>query len=756
MSMIRRPCRPSSFQPRLTQRLTPRRLRPLPLSLPLLFPLALATTTSLAQTEPATTDRSATDRSTADRTMTELDPVEVRGQRSASTTPPSRSGTTADDATLGPLGKRPLLDLPYSISVVPATLIENQQATSLTEVMKYLPSTQMEARGGMDVGRPQSRGMRSDVVANNHLDGLNVVGTTAWPMEMMERVEVVNGLTGALYGPASPAGSFNFVQKRPTREDLRQLTLGYRSRGAWGLHADLGGQIGEAGRVGYRLNLLSEDGESFVKDSDLDRKLAALALDFRLAPSTVLELNASSYRFDKFGLPGSFAYGVDQRLPDAPDASRPGYGQPFTGMALKTHTGSVRLRHDFSADWSLSASFGRQIADRYLATATNSLQGNAGNYTTRTNSGVAGRFVVTSNQASLTGKARTGSIEHDLVFSTIGYDWEIHSAVNSTGYLLGNASFDQPQVYPPQAFVDSGPRYFAGRTRVQAFTVGDTLKFDPRWSLMLVASHATIKSNSFNAAGVRTADYDDSGLSGTAALTYRWQPALSTYLAYADSLQEGAVAGTTTANANEILAPHRSRQVEVGAKYALGSLRAGAALFQIRRPFAFTGTDNIFREQGEQRNRGLELTVNGELGQRWALFGGLTVLDARLRNTGDETTTGQRMVGVPRLQAALLAEYSVLEVPGLTVTGSLRHTGKREINTRNTAQVDGFTVIDLGARYSHRLLGRPTTWRLAINNVTDERYWAALFPGNIDGGVAAGSAFIGEPRELRLSATFAF
>ena len=50
----------------------------------------------------------------------------------------------------------------------------------------------MEARGGMDVGRrPQSRGMRGDVVTNNHLDGLNVVGTTAYPMEMMERVEVL-------------------------------------------------------------------------------------------------------------------------------------------------------------------------------------------------------------------------------------------------------------------------------------------------------------------------------------------------------------------------------------------------------------------------------------------------------------------------------------------------------------------------------------------------------------------------------------
>ena len=55
-----------------------------------------------------------------------------------------------------------------------------------------------------------------------------------------------------------------------------------------------------------------------------------------------------------------------------------------------------------------------------------------------------------------------------------------------------------------------------------------------------------------------------------------------------------------------------------------------AAEAAIERPFAFTGPDNVFREQGLQRNRGLELSFNGEIGQRWALYGGLTWLNARL------------------------------------------------------------------------------------------------------------------------------
>lgn len=685
-------------------------------------------------------------------TPEQLEPVVVTAPRDAE----RPSGFDANDATLGPLGSRKLIDTPYSISVVNAEMVGNQQASSLTDVMKYLPSTQMEARGGMDVGRPQSRGMRSDVVANNHLDGLNVVGTTAYPMEMLERVEVVNGLTGALYGPASPAGNFNFVQKRPTRDDLRRLTLGYKSRGALSAHGDLGGRLGQQGVAGYRLNLLYEDGESYVRDSDLKRKLAALALDFHLTPATVLEVSASHYRFDKFGLPGSFAYGVAQRLPTAPDASRPGYGQPFTGMELETNTLSTQLRHAISPNWKLNVGIGRQIADRYLATATNTLQGNAGDYSTRTSSGVAGRFVVESNLASLNGTVTAGGIEHDLVLSTTGYKWEIYSAVNSVAYPLGEASFDNPQIYPDPGFLHDGPRYYAGRTRTQSFTVGDTMSFNPQWSLMLLGSHAILKSDSYDRTGARSSEYAKNGFSGTAALSFKPRPDISTYIAYADTLQEGSVAPDTASNANAVLSPFRSKQYELGAKYAFGALNAGVAVFQIDRPFAFTGADNEFRVQGQQRNRGLELSFNGELGSRWALYGGFTLLNAKLGDTANPSTSGKRMVGVPKLQASLLGEYRVLELPGLTLTGNLRHTGKRAINTANTAFVDGYEIIDLGLRYSHRLIGKATTWRLAVNNVTDKRYWAALFPGNIDGGVAAGSAFLGDPREVRMSMSMDF
>jgi len=510
--------------------------------------------------------------------------------------------------------------------------------------------------------------------------------------------------------------------------------------------------------VGYRINLLHEEGDGFVSGSHTRRKLAASAFDIRLAAATVLELNASRYEFDKYGFPGGFAYAVDQRLPKAPDASRPGYGQPFAGMELETTTYSARLKHVFSADWSFSASMGRQVADRYFANPTNRLVGNNGDYVTSISAGaVAGRFDIASNQASVNGHVNTGSVQHDLVLSTIGYDWKIYSdATGSTTYPLGSASFDHPRIYPRQVFSRGGGRYQSGNTRVQSYTFGDTISFNPQWSLMLLANHANFISNNYNRTGARTGRYDDNGLSGTAALTYKPLPALATYVAWADSLQPGSIAGNTSANAGEVLSPYRSKQLELGAKYKLSGMNIGLALFRLERPFAFTGPDNVFRVQGEQVNKGVELIFSGDINERWSAYGGITFLDAKLGNTPNPATSGKRMVGVPKLQASLLAEYRILEVPGLTLSASARHTGKREINTENTATVAGFNIIDIGVRYHHQVRDTPVTWRLTVNNLTDKAHWAAMFPGNIDGAIAAGSAFIGDPREVRASMTISF
>lgn len=654
---------------------------------------------------------------------------------------------------MGPLGERSVLDTPYASSSIGAELIENTLATGLTDVLKYLPSAQMEARGGLEVGRPQTRGMQSSVVANNHLDGFNIAGTTAYPMELFERVEVIASLTGALYGPANPAGNFNYVTKRATTDALRRLTFGYGSRGLAKVHADLGGRFGENGVVGYRANLLHEEGEGYVAGSELRRDLVGLAFDVQLGPDTVVELNAHHYAYKKTGYPGGFSYSSTRQLPDAPDPTEKGFGLRGGGLDLETQTGSVRVKHRLNDDWHLVAGVSRQIVDRGFTYPTHALTSDNGDYTSTASSSVAGRFTINSNQLHLNGRIMQGGIRHDVVLGTTGFEWGIHSARQSKRYTLGSGSVHAPQEYDKVAWFRDGGRYHAGTDKQQSVILADTVTFNERWSVLAAVSYSRLTSRSYDNSGATTARYRDSGVSPTVALMYKPRADMTTYVAYADSLQQGATAPDTgVANPGETLSPYRSEQWEAGFKYAGGGYDAGVALFRVERPFAYADEqDNVFREQGLQVNHGLELTLSGDLASGLSAFGGVTLLDPRLRDTVKASTADKRVVGAPKVQANVLLEYAVPGVSGLVVSGNAHYTGKRAANDTNSVWVDSYATLDLGARYSSRLMGRKVVWRLGVNNVTDKRYWASIFPGNVNGTDGGANAFLGTPREVRAS-----
>jgi iron complex outermembrane receptor protein len=139
---------------------------------------------------------------------------------------------------------------------------------------------------------------------NDRKDGMGFAVTTPSALEEYEQIEVVNGLSGPLYGPANPSGIFNFVTKRPTAAPLRQVEVTYEGRTVATGHADLGGRFGKDQMSGYRTNLVGGTGTGYVTDSELRRGLAAIALDARLSANTVIEGNYSYYNLFQHGYPG--------------------------------------------------------------------------------------------------------------------------------------------------------------------------------------------------------------------------------------------------------------------------------------------------------------------------------------------------------------------------------------------------------------------------------------------------------------------
>ncbi|HGW3649207.1 TPA: TonB-dependent receptor [Citrobacter koseri] len=696
---------------------------------------------------------------------TSEDEIIVTSQPSADTThAASGAGFKTNDIDVGPLGNKAWVDTPYSTTTVTKEMIENQQAQSVSELLKYSPSTQMQARGGMDVGRPQSRGMQGSVVANSRLDGLNIVSTTAFPVEMLERLDVLNSLTGALYGPASPAGQFNFVAKRPTEETLRKVTLGYQSRSAFTGHVDLGGHIDDDNRFGYRVNVLNQEGEGNLDDSTLRRKLLSVALDWNIQPGTQLQLDASHYEFIQKGYPGSFSYGPNIKLPSAPDPKDKNLALSTAGNDLTTDTVSTRLIHYLNDDWSVTVGVGWQQADRAMRNVSSKIINNQGDISrSLKDSTAAGRFRVLSNTATLNGHVDTGSVGHDIALSTTGYVWSLYSA-KGTG---PSYSWDTTNMYHPSEMyekgdgkiITGGDRYKSSVNTQQSITLGDTVTFTPKWSAMFYLSQSWIQSQNYNKSGHKTGQIDENGLSPNAALMYKITPNVMAYVSYAESLEQGGTAPTNSdvKNAGQTLDPYRSKQYEMGLKADVSGMNLGAALFRLERPFAYVDPgDNVYKEQGNQVNNGLELTASGNVWQGLNIYSGVTLLDPKLKDTVSDTTSDKRVVGVPKVQANVLAEYSLPSMPEWVYSANVHYTGKRAANDTNTAWASSYTTWDLGTRYTTKISSVPTTFRVVVNNVFDKHYWASIFPSGTDGDNGSPSAFIGSGREVRASVTFDF
>jgi iron complex outermembrane receptor protein len=665
--------------------------------------------------------------------------------------------------SIGPLGITRIIDTPYSISVIPGDLIENSQAVNFKDVSKYLPLVAYQEQQGPEILRPQTRGMQGGNFQNSRLDGMTMFVTVANAMEQFQQIEVVSGLSSALYGPANPSGMFNFVSKRPTDQDLREATLSYTSDGIGTAKADLSGRIDEKAIVSYRLNGVFGEGDGFVDGSHQRRSLADIGIDVRPWERSVLELNYSDYTLIDTGFPGWFSYGEGIRLPAAPDPTRVGYGQSYAGVDMRTRIASARIKHDFDENWHLIVGILNQDATRDINTPVNNLTSNSGAYVSSFANGFAPRFVITSNQGYLNGNVTTGSIDHDLTFGSAGYKSQTYSVTTpatAASVRLGTASLNAPMVYaePIAGPPNVNANYNSSNVYQQGVNFGDTLRFSQKWSARFALSQDWFQVNNFNASGAALPGYVDNGLSPTGSVLFKPASNMTTYVTYARSLQVGDVAPGTAANAGMGLAPYRSTEYELGYKVALDTVNLTAAFFRIERPFANTDpTDHIYKISGDQVNRGLEFSAVGELVNGLTVYGGATLLDARLAHTPLASTDDKIYVGTAKLKGNVLLEYQVAGITGLVATFNYQFSSARVANDTNSASAPGYNLFDIGARYGATFMGKPVTLRLAVDNVADTHYWSTIAPSNLTGAnTGTLLAHLGAPRTVLASVSVNF
>ena len=664
-------------------------------------------------------------------------------------------GQIANGGRMGMLGQQNAMDVPFNVVGFTAKMVEDQQAKTIAEVVRNDASVQ-NVQGYGNFGESyRIRGFQLDG-DDMTLGGLaGIMPRQVIATNMVDRIEVFKGANALMNGAAATGvgGMINLEPKHADDLPLTRLGLDYSSASQVGTSLDAGRRFGDDDRFGARVNLLQREGETAVDDAKRRATVASIGLDYRgdrLRSS--LDMGYQQQTFHGAGA-GVNISGVDF-IPEAPSATH-NTSQKWVYSDLASQFAMLRSELDMTDSWTLYGGVGTQHSHETGAYGAPKLTGSDGSAT-------IGRMDVTnindsySGMFGVRGKFDTGAVSHQV---NLGYSATLQrhkAAYNMALTSVPTNIYDTPPVNSPVldfAGGDLDEPGMRGRTRTQGVLLTDTLGLlDDNVLLTLGTRHQKVVTREYNYG-------DETEITRSRFGKSRWTPAygvmvkpwqhISLYANHIEALQPGKTAAKTEDNNGGSTDVIHSKQNEVGVKIDYQRVGGSLALYEIKLPSAIVNANKDFVLDGEQRNRGLELNLFGEplLGLR--INGSASWIDARLTSTANGTHDGNKAVGVPNYNMVLGAEYDIQPLEGLTATALVNHGGAQYVDPANTKKLDSHTTLDLGVRYRMKVQENDMVWRVGVDNVTNENYWAA---------VDNSSTYItrGEPRTLKVSMSYDF
>lgn len=666
-------------------------------------------------------------------------------------------GQIAHGGRLGMLGEQNAMDVPFNVIGYTSKLISDQQAKTIADVVRNDAGVQAVQGYGNFAETYRIRGFKLDG-DDMTMGGLaGVVPRQVVDTQMLERVEVFKGANALLNGAASSGvgGMINLEPKRAEETPVTRVGVDYTSDSQVGGALDLGRRFGDNNQFGARVNLLHREGEGAVENDKRRTTLASIGLDYRgdrLRSSLDFGYQKKTFHGGPMGIS---IKGIDV-VPDVPDNGK-NYSQKWAYSDIENEFGMAKMEYDLTDSWTTYAAYGMQHGHEqglYSTPKVTNVNGDATVSRMDTN-----RLIDTySGMGGVRGNFDTGPVSHQV---NIGYSAQMRKDATAWRMSTNNPTtniYDNHDVPKPENSIFGGnytDPLTTSRSRVQGWLFSDTLGFFDDSVLLTAATRyqKVVVRNYSNATGKEdtSSRYSEDRWTPTVGLVYKPWEEVSFYANHTEALQPGSVAPNTAANAGQSTGIAHSKQNELGVKIDYGNIGGSLALFEIEKPNAISDANNIYKLDGEQRNRGVELNVFGEpmLGLR--LNGSTQWLNAEQRKTANGTNDGNDAVGVAKFYMVLGAEYDIKPVEGLTATARVNHTGSQYADAANTKKLDSYTTLDLGMRYRMRLNAdqNEMVWRVGVDNVTNEKYWS----GADDTGMYI---FQGDPRTVKVSMTYDF
>ncbi|MCK9692189.1 TonB-dependent receptor [Pseudomonas syringae] len=682
----------------------------------------------------------------------QLAPTSIVGDSGSTDGQEYAGGQVARKGSQGMLGSRDFMETPFSMTTYTKDAVKNQQARTLGDLIASDPSVRATNPAG---GRYEQFTIRGFSLFNSDVsyNGLyGILPTYTIDMEMAERVDILKGPSQLING-ISPRGSvgggINVVPKRATDKPITELTTSYASKGQVGAAVDVARRFGEDDKFGIRFNGVKQSGDTEWDHQSVDRDMAVLGLDFR-GDRLRLSTDIGHTERDTDAPQERVQVGANAKVPNANDV-RDNYAQAWSKARTKDTFGAVNAEYDLSDSVMLYGGVGARKSNHDFLRHAVSVTNDAGDFSVQPRD-----FTRDENVRTATAGARswftTGPVSHEvnLAASYFYMDFENGGA----RYAAAPSNLYNPVDTPTPSNPTRADSKVYTENRFSGVALTDTLGFfEDRLLLTLGARWQRVKVDDWTDGVKGDTAYDEEKVSPSGGILYKVTDDFSVYANYMEGLSQGKIAPSTSVNEDQIFPPFVSRQVEVGAKYDLGSYAFTASVFRIKQPAYETNTTSrVFGPNGKRRNDGVELTMFGEPMKGFRLLGGVMYIDSELTNTVNGTFDGNRAPATPKYNVNLGAEWDVPGVNGLTLTGRGIYTGSQYLDQANSKSIDSSERFDVGARYAFKVDQKDITLRANVENVMNKYYWSSA--GASDDSEPG--LTLSTPRTYLLSATIGF
>ena len=668
-----------------------------------------------------------------------------------------------DKAQLGKLTE-PLRDTAQTVSTIPRAVLEERGVTTYNDAFRNVPGITLGASEfNWQGNNPNIRGFNSRT--DMFMDGMRDFGGYFRDPFNYEQIDVLQGPASMVFGRGSTGGVINAASKEANLNRRITGSLNFGTDTTKRVTADFNQPLPELGEgAAVRLNAMGHDGEVAGRDGGQQMR-------YGLAGSLALGLGTPTRIIVDF---------LHQHNNDVPDYGLPWFGTEVAKVPRNNFYGfssdyqkaeadivTAKLDHDFSDDLTLHTQvrYGRytranRITEPQIAAAVGTPVANV----TVNRNVFTGRAVETfvQGQADLHANIYTGMGEHKIVAGIEG-GRERSAPVMAFALGVPGANLLTPAKDP----------FFTATSvpvNIDADTTGngvalyalDTLKINEmfqvvggvRWDSFDINYGAT----RYNATtGAFTANdrvrHIDKVASYRAGVVFKPVEHGTIYVSYGNSFNPSAETLTfiTSARgafpvANAFLEPEKNKSYEIGTKWDLlgGKLAANAALFRTvkenaRVPNPTTPGFNTLG--GTQRAQGIDVSVTGNLTDRWQLMAGYVYLDGKVTKS-PAGVAGAPAVGAPLPYApknafSFWTSYMITEQ--VQIGGGGQYVGARYAqNTPPIRTVPGYWTFDAMAKY---VLSEHLAFKVNLTNLADKYFYDAIHQQHVIPGAGRTAMF---------------